>query len=158
MDSHTFPSPPPLPRGSRCPVPPGDRDVLFWPPFSFRVSAPNGICHHRPGDICLHSFMLFNVEIVDHCCFFFNKNLFCWFQSPIDLCHLLSLPFCAPLDMAPGEFSGVYLSCVSVCSPLFPSVESRWRGWRPRDTPRCCRTAATTAATTGGQPDSAPGH
>lgn len=72
-------------------------------------------------------------------------SLFCWFQSPIDLCHFLSPSLCASLDMAPGEFSGVYLSCLSVWGPFFPTVESRWSGveWCSRDTPCCCHTPVT---------------
>lgn len=121
--------------------PQGLRDIPFWLPSSLRVSALSGICPRRPGDIRSYSFMPFNMEMADHCCFFFNKNFFCWFQSPIDLCHFLSPSLCASLDMAPGEFSGVYL-CLSGAHS-----SPRWSpggvGWCSRDTPWCCHTPVT---------------
>lgn len=98
--------------------------------LSFKVPASNRIVTHRPGDIHFYSPMPLNLEMADHCCFSFNKSFFYFVGSSHQLTFVTSFPLslCASLDMAPGEFSGVYLHYLSVCSPFFPSVGSGWMG------------------------------
>lgn len=86
---------------------------------------------HGPGDVRSYSFGLFNPKWLVIAAFSLTRaSRFCWFQSPIDLCRFLPTPpprsLRASLDVAAGEFSGVYLCC----HPL-PRGGVPVEGWHP---------------------------
>ena len=121
---------------------------------------PQGFCPqwdllYRPGDTGWFSFMLFDVEMADHCYLFFNKSLFCWFQSPIDLCHFLSPPFVLRWTRRQGS-SQVCISPACLQPSPHSAVQVEWGG-----APGTLPAAVTLQSPLAGQsvpPDPVPGH
>ena len=85
---------------------------------------------HRPGDIRLYSFWLFNTEMAGHCCFFFNKSL-----DSAGFSHQLTFVASSPRLSVPHWtwLQGSSQVCISaVClRPPLPHGGVPVEGWHP---------------------------